>query len=154
MVKLKNQITGNDNGFTLIELVMAVAIISGSFLSLLYLRTDAVDRAFNYNQDRMVQRLSREKLDEVAFGVEEALAGDLEVPGKCALWPWRAELADISTEELGPRLLEITLILEVPDLDGDSFEEFTISTRVLLPEDHPLSTVAQPSSNFDSGLGF
>ena len=154
MVKLKNQITGNDNGFTLIELVMAVAIISGSFLSLLYLRTDAVERAFNYNQDRMVQRLSREKLDEVAFGVEEALEGDLEVPGKSALWPWRAELADISTEELGPRLLEITLILEVPDLDGDSVEEITISTRVLLPEDHPLSTVAQPSSNFDSGLGF
>lgn len=154
MVIFRKRNTTSENGFTLIELVMAVAIISGSFLSLLYLRTDAVDRAFTYNQDRMIRRLSREKLDEVAFGIEESLEGEIEVPGKSALWPWRTVLTDISTEETGPRLLEITLTMEVPEIDSDSFEEFTFSTRVLVAADHPLTTVAQSNSQFDSGLGF
>ena len=145
--------TTTENGFTLIELVMAVAIISGAFLSLLYLRTDAVDRAFTYNQDRLVRRLAREKLDEVAFGLEEALEGNLEVPGKSVLWPWRSIVMDLSTEETGPRLLEITLILEVPGLDTDSMEEFAIGTRVLVAEDDPLASYAQGNATL-GGFGF
>ena len=145
--------TPTENGFTLIELVMAVAIISGAFLSLLYLRTDAVDRAFTYNQDRLVRRLAREKLDEVAFGLEEALEGNLEVPGKSVLWPWRSIVMDLSTEETGPRLLEITLILEVPGLDTDSMEEFAIGTRVLVAEDDPLASYAQGNATL-GGVGF
>ncbi|NRA75646.1 MAG: type II secretion system protein [Planctomycetes bacterium] len=145
--------TTTENGFTLIELVMAVAIISGAFLSLLYLRTDAVDRAFTYNQDRLVRRLAREKLDEVAFGLEEALEGNLEVPGKSVVWPWRSTVMDLSTEETGPRLLEITLILEVPGLDADSMEEFAIGTRVLVAEDDPLASYAQGNATL-GGFGF
>jgi len=145
--------TTTENGFTLIELVMAVAIISGAFLSLLYLRTDAVDRAFTYNQDRLVRRLAREKLDEVAFGLEEALEGNLEVPVKSVLWPWRSIVMDLSTEETGPRLLEITLILEVPGLDADSMEEFAIGTRILVAEDDPLASYAQGNATL-GGFGF
>ena len=76
------------------------------------------------------------------------------MPGKSQLWSWRAELSDISTEEIGPRLLEIRLILEVPDLNNDSYNEKEISTRVLAAEDHPLATFAQSNSGFDNGLGF
>ncbi|MGE4619078.1 MAG: type II secretion system protein [Planctomycetota bacterium] len=155
MVIRRSPHTTQEKGFTLIELVMAVAIISGSFLSLLYLRTDAVDRAFTYNQDRLVRRLAREKLDEVSFGLEEALEGDLEVPGKSITWAWSAEVMDLSTEEVGPRLLEITLSLEVPTLNSESFDEFVMATRVLVPEDSPMATYAQSSTSMDSlGGGF
>jgi prepilin-type N-terminal cleavage/methylation domain-containing protein len=154
MVIRNFQNTATENGFTLIELVMAVAIISGAFLSLLYLRTDAVDRAFTYNQDRTVRRLAREKLDEVAFGLEDALEGDLEVPGKSVLWPWRSTIMDLSSEQTGPRLLEITLILEIPGLDNEQFEEFAIATRILVAQDDPLATYAESNAGFGEGFGF
>ena len=44
MVTLKDSPT-SDHGFTLVELVMAVAIISGAFLTILDLRVKALDDA-------------------------------------------------------------------------------------------------------------
>ena len=44
--------TAGEQGFTLVELVMAVAIISGAFLTILDLRVKALDDAFQYNNQR------------------------------------------------------------------------------------------------------
>ncbi|MEE2857918.1 MAG: type II secretion system protein [Planctomycetota bacterium] len=143
-------------GFTLVELVMAVAIISGAFLTLLYMRTDAVDRAFTYNHQRLVERVSREVLDEVAFGLSDGLEGTAQLPGHPdgTGWPWSATITDISREEVGPRLLEIELTLEHPGSNIDDSEEFVISTRILVAEDDPIAADAQLGSQFGSGSGF
>jgi len=145
------------DGFTLIELVMALAIIGGSFLTLLYMRTDAVDRAFNYNHLRLVERVARESLDEVAFGLSEGLDGMAQLPGSDSTsegWPWSASVTDLSTEETGPRLLEITLTLEYPGPDLISTEEYVLTTRVLVEADDPLATNAQIQNSYPDGGGF
>jgi len=145
------------DGFTLIELVMALAIIGGSFLTLLYMRTDAVDRAFNYNHLRLVERVARESLDEVAFGLSEGLDGTAQLPGSDSSsdgWPWSAMVTDLSTEETGPRLLEITLTLEYPGPDLISTEEYVLTTRVLVEADDPLAANAQFQNSDPGGPGF
>ena len=143
-------------GFTLVELVMAVAILSGAFLSLLFMRTDAVDRAFTYNHQRLVERVGREVLDEVAFGLSDGLEGTAQLPGHPdgTGWPWSATITDISREDVGPRLLEVTLTLEHPGSHIENPEEFVISTRILVAEDDPLAANALIGSQLDSGSGF
>ncbi|OUU20053.1 MAG: hypothetical protein CBC13_11215 [Planctomycetia bacterium TMED53] len=143
MVTLKDSPT-SDHGFTLVELVMAVAIISGAFLTILDLRVKALDDAFDYNNQRLVNRLAREKLDEVAFGLAENTSGNLEVPGKSSVgdWTWNVEIFDESTTDIGPRTLMVTLTLEYPSVysgqgsgrDTEEIESVTLSTRVLTQE--------------------
>ena len=139
--------TAADHGFTLVELVMAVAIISGAFLTILDLRVKALDDAFEYNSQRLVNRLARQKLDEIAFGLEENTSGNLEVPGKgdAGGWPWNVEIINESTTDIGPRVLMITLTLEYPAVFGGSnsssqedLESVTFSTRVLTQEGEAL----------------
>jgi prepilin-type N-terminal cleavage/methylation domain-containing protein len=145
------------DGFTLIELVMALAIIGGSFLTLLYMRTDAVDRAFNYNHLRLVERVARESLDEVAFGLSDGLDGMAQLPGSDSAsegWPWSAIVTDLSTEETGPRLLEITLTLEHPGADLINTEEYVLTTRVLVEADDPLAANSQIQNSYPDGSGF
>ena len=50
-----------NKGFTLVELVMAVAILSGAFLTILDLRVKALDDALQYNNDRIAKRIGRQK---------------------------------------------------------------------------------------------
>ena len=143
MVTLKDSPT-SDHGFTLVELVMAVAIISGAFLTILDLRVKALDDAFDYNNQRLVNRLAREKLGEVAFGLAENTSGNLEVPGKSSVgdWTWNVEIFDESTTDIGPRTLMVTLTLEYPSVysgqgsgrDTEEIESVTLSTRVLTQE--------------------
>ncbi len=153
----------NDLGFTLVELVMAVAIISGAFLTILDLRVKALDDAFEYNSQRLVNRLARQKLDEVAFGLEENTSGVLEVPGKSSVgeWPWSVEISNESTTDIGPRMLMITLTLEYPSIYGspsqDSDEDLdsvTFSTRVLTQEGEALYDYAGQLIDMTAGGGF
>lgn len=143
--------TATEYGFTLVELVMAVAIISGAFLTILDLRVKALDDAFQYNNQRLVNRLARQKLDEVAFGLEENTSGNLEVPGKDTVgdWPWSVEIFNESTTDIGPRILRINLTLEYPSVygnsisgsdsnSGDDLESVTFSTRVITQEGEAL----------------
>ena len=139
----EDRITAADQGFTLVELVMAVAIISGAFLTILDLRVKALDDAFEYNSQRLVNRLARQKLDEIAFGLEENTSGNLEVPGKSSAgdWPWNVEIFNESTTDIGPRVLMITLTLEYPSVYGNSgsssdeeLASVTFATRVLTQE--------------------
>jgi prepilin-type N-terminal cleavage/methylation domain-containing protein len=151
MVTPFNKTTGSssatEHGFTLVELVMAVAIISGAFLTILDLRVKALDDAFQYNSQRLVNRLARQKLDEVAFGLEENTSGNLEVPGRDSVgdWPWNVQIFNESTTDIGPRVLRIDLTLEYPSVygnngldsnsdSGEELESVTLSTRVITQE--------------------
>ena len=128
-------------------LFRSVAIISGAFLTILDLRVKALDDAFQYNSQRLVNRLARQKLDEVAFGLEENTSGNLEVPGRDSVgdWPWNVQIFNESTTDIGPRVLRIDLTLEYPSVygnngldsnsdSGEELESVTLSTRVITQE--------------------
>ena len=154
-------LSGQNNGFTLVELVMAVAILSGAFLTILDLRVKALDDAFKYNNDRLVNRVARQKLDEVSYGLEENSSGEIEIPGKNTPEPWRwsVTIQDQSNTEFGPRLLFIELTLEYPSVysnssSEDDLETVIIATRVLVNEENPLYTNAEPTSDSLNNGGF
>jgi prepilin-type N-terminal cleavage/methylation domain-containing protein len=111
-------------GFTLIELVVAVAILSVAFMSLLFLRTSAVDRAASYNRDRMIQRLARQKLDEVAHGIVEDLEGDFEEDNRPE-WTYEVRVQNLSQD--GADLLECTITVFYSESHDLEPSEYTLS---------------------------
>jgi len=135
-------------GFTLVELVMAIAILGGAFLTLLFLRAEAVDTAFRYNEKREMHRVAREKLDEIAFGIEENLSGELEFYPDVT---WEAQAYQLSNEMTAPFLIEITLDFSYPGETPDQVEEIQIATRIIVDEDDPI--LQHISLDNVSGLG-
>lgn len=136
-----------NGGFTLIELVIAVGLIGGAFLTMLELRTSAIDRAFRFNRLRVVQRVAQEKLDEVVFGIEENTLGEIEDRTD---WEWEAQIYSIAESDSLSPLLECNLTLRYPGLKKDEVEEYVISTRFFADETHPLHQYA--TEGIDSGL--
>lgn len=121
-------------GFTLLELVLAVAIIGGSFLTLLSLKLDSIDRADGYNTRRMIQRFTQEQLDEVAFGILEETFGTFEERGRPD-WTWEIQAVEVSTTE--PILLECTITTTYPS-GPDGTEEYQLSTWFFPDEENHL----------------
>ncbi len=122
------------DGFTLIELVLAVAIIGGSFMTLLYVRSAAVQRAYLYNQARQLQRLAQEQLDEVSYGVVEDTDGSFEDRGKPD-WRWEIQAVQVSTSD--PVLLECTITVTYPE-GRDEEAEYRLSTWFFPDDEHHL----------------
>jgi type II secretory pathway pseudopilin PulG len=137
-------------GFTLIELVLAVGLIGGSFLALLLLRTSAVDRAFKFNLQRKVQRIAQEKLEEVVYGLEPALTGSIEgLPD----WNWEVDVYSLATTESLYPLLECNLVLRYPGDDPDTPAEYRTTTRFFADELHPLREHADVPADSGSTTG-
>ena len=130
---------GGQAGFTLIELVLAVGLLGGSFLGLLYLRTSAMDRAHEFNQAREVKRVARQKLEEVVYGFEEATDGDIEDRPR---WTWEVQIVSLATTETQYPLLEATLTLHYPGRNQEQEESIEVTTRFFADEDHPLRAYA------------
>ncbi|MHC4779865.1 MAG: prepilin-type N-terminal cleavage/methylation domain-containing protein [Planctomycetota bacterium] len=69
---------GNDRGFTLLEVMAAVAIMAVALTVLLVERNVAVRRTAHTNDRRIACRLAEEKLNEILLGIEEGTAGEFD----------------------------------------------------------------------------
>ena len=129
----------SEAAFTLVELVLAIALLGGTFLGLLYLRVSAVETAARCDLDRRVQRIAQEKLDEVVYGVETMTSGSIDdLEG----WTWEVEVySPEPTESLFP-LLECNLTLHHPGIDRDEMEDYRVTSRFFADENHPLRQYA------------
>ncbi len=123
--------SSREAGFTLVELVLAIAIIVISLTTLLYLRMESMRRAIEYTQMREVQKLAQEKLFDCMYEFEPALAGDFEEQPK---WSWEIEVIPISTNE--EEILEVTILVKYP-VGRDQEEEYRLSTWFRPYEEHP-----------------
>ena len=131
-------------GFTLIELVLAVGLLGGAFIGLLFLRTSAVDQAWTFNTQRAVQRVAQEKLDEVVFGIEENRAGSID---DRVGWEWEIEVYSLATSDTLYPLLECQLTLRYPRDVEEEPEEYLLTTRFFADETHPLAEFAETDPN-------
>lgn len=137
-------------GFTLIELVLAVGLIGGSFLTLLLLRASAIERATRFNLQRKVQRIAQEKLEEVVYGLEPALSGGID---GLKDWDWEVDVYSLATTESRYPLLECNLLLRYPGTDADTPAEYRVTTRFFADELHPLREHADTSGALGESTG-
>lgn len=95
-------------GFTLIELVISIVILSTSVLTILYLQAKAVDDAAMSIESRKLQRIAQEKLDRVIYGLEEELEGAWELDSRIHWSVTANSMSTAQTEGLAP-LVECTI---------------------------------------------
>lgn len=69
------------NGFTLLEVMVALAILSIAVSTLLVIRNEAVDESIKAVQFRQLQNLLEQKMTEVISGVERRSGGDFRKEG-------------------------------------------------------------------------
>ncbi|HAK95143.1 MAG TPA: hypothetical protein DCM87_09125 [Planctomycetes bacterium] len=127
------------DGFTLVELLLALGIIGIIFSTLIYMRLEAMERVTAVIEDRSLRRLAQEKLEEniarcMSNELEE-LAGEFpDRPGW--FWEWREEV----NREGEDVLLSFTIVItypdpNAPDRGGDREEKTYELTAWVLPTD-------------------
>ena len=130
-------------GFTLVELLVAVAIFSFSILSLLFLRESALERAHGYTHQRTLQRVSQQILDDVIWGIEEEMSGSIETPLEAT---WRVEVTDVSTND--QPFIDCVLTLTYNDETGEE-QEYTLSQWIYPDEDSPILDEVEKHSELE-----
>jgi len=97
--------------FTLIEVIVALAIAGGALVLLIAASQAALHRSLNARKLSRVSRAAESKLEECVEGAEHAFAGDCaDLPG----WIWRLRLEKEETQELDG-LKVITLAVYSPE---------------------------------------
>ena len=130
---------GDERGFTLLELVLCIAILGTSFLSLLFLKASAIEKAQRFNLERKCQRLAQEKLDEIVYGIEAETAGDFEEE---PTWTWEVEIFSLANSDtLYPLLQASITVVYIVDENLDP-EEYILDTRFFADVEHPLHEYA------------
>jgi len=108
------------SGFTLLEVMAALAIVAIALTVLLVERNVAVQRTSRTNDRRVAMQLAEEKLNELVLGLETGSAGDFEDPPN---FRWSAEekieLVDAEGRVEGYlRRIEVTVHFPVRETDG------------------------------------
>ncbi len=126
-------------GFTLVELLLALLIFATSILAVLWQRESAHDVAIEYTRERLVQRLALEQLDRVIFGLDENLSGSFIGPPEMQ---WTVDVRDLSPNE--QPLLECTIRVLWRD-ESDAEQNYELN-RWFYPDEESKLLDAVPDS--------
>ena len=94
-------------GFTLIEVIVALAIAAGALIILLSSNNSSLASSTRSRNDAKLQNALESKLDELRAGVETATGGEL---GACPGWEWRADRESVAEADDIKHLKRITLV--------------------------------------------
>lgn len=106
--------------FTLIEVMIAIAIIGTTLVSLLTIRNRAIEDIATINDSRILRLLAEKKIAEIEIGVEENDSGDFSDEGYPEFsWEVLKEIIEITE---GAGVNESSEEEEIP-LEGEESEE-------------------------------
>jgi type II secretion system protein I len=102
-------------GFTLLEVLIALAIIGATILSLQMICSRNIERADYANSKRMARMLARQKIEEIVLGLESDSSGEFEeYPG----FSWKSEEISAPVENTEESVVQLTLTVRYPGMGG------------------------------------
>ena len=99
-------------GFTLLELIIAVMLLTAFILPMLQLMADARVRAVRYTHLRQVRELAQQKLHDRVHYYEEYDSGTFEEEGE-PLWTWEVSPPEIRSQGTQV-ILQYQIVVSVP----------------------------------------
>ncbi len=98
----QRKITADASGFTLLEVMIAVAIIGISFVSLLGAQSQSISIAEISRFETIASMLARQKLAEIQLSNFEDLFGDSgDFEDDFADYHWQSEITELGEDEIG-----------------------------------------------------
>jgi type II secretory pathway pseudopilin PulG len=113
-------------GQTLLEIVVAVAILGGTLATLCAAMSGHIFRASDAARHRAARSLCRAKLAEATLRLAQAGSGDYEEEEDAPIYPgfrWRIEEEDESVGESGEQVVRLTVTVTYPIDDTESLRE-------------------------------
>ena len=125
---------GKQSGFTFLEVMIAVAVIAISFVTLIGSQSQSVAIGTDARQRLMASFLAQQKLAELeAAGFDEIYSSEGDFDEDFPSFHWKTEISSVSGDELGIegaddmlKTIELTLTL-----GDDTVPVFTVRSMVM-----------------------
>ena len=108
-----------ERGFTLLELIVAFALLSMFILPLLQIITQARVRAFQYTRDREVRNLAQQKLYDYVYSIEPLNMGSFDLEGH-PNWTWEILPPHAINQQSAQPLLQFTIQVRTPAAENQA----------------------------------
>ena len=119
-------------GFTLLEVMVAVAVISMSFVALLGAQSQSLSMASLSRFETAAALLARQKLAELELsGYESLSSGSGQFDDEFSEYRWRAEVKELDDDETGIKDSRGLLKLLELTVSRDESESLTVRTLVM-----------------------
>jgi general secretion pathway protein I len=120
-------------GFTLLEVMVAVAIIAISFVSLLSSQSQSISYAAISRFETVASLLTKQKLAEIQLaGFDELNAEQGDFEGDFADFHWQTEVEDLSEDDTGiPGAEDLLKIVALTVSRGDD-EDMVLQVRAVV----------------------
>ena len=133
MRKRKGHTRLRGKGFTLIEIMVAIAVVAGAFISIYSLfshtiRAEGVSRFYT-----VAPMLAQQKMAEITGGI---VSPGFEVSGDFENHPeynWLVSTADVVSDSLGPAVADMKQVDVTISLDND-VRSYTLRAYAFLPD--------------------
>ncbi len=120
-------------GFTLLEVMVAVAIIAISFVSLLGSQSQSISYAAISRFETVASLLARQKIAEIQVaGFDDVQAGQGDFEGDFTDFQWQTEIEDLSEDDTGIPGAEDLLKLVTLTVSRSNDEDMVLQVRTVL----------------------
>ncbi len=123
----------SSDGFTLLEVMVAVAIIAISFVSLLGSQSQSISYAAISRFETVASLLARQKIAEIQVaGFDDVQAGQGDFEGDFTDFHWQAEVEDLSEDDTGIPGAEDMLKLVALTVSRGTDEDMVLQVRTVV----------------------
>ncbi len=121
-----------EKGFTLLEVMIAVAVIAMSFTALLSAQSQSLSIAARSRFESAAALLARQKLAELELsGFDSLSSGSGDFEDDFAAYHWQTEVTELTEDEVGIKGSGGMLKSVELTVSGDEKENFTVRTVMM-----------------------